>query len=324
MKRIVLSSLLLSSLVTLGCGNEKTGSASAAAGPSASTSAAPSASAPRKPYTGKVGTVKGVVRIVGDDPPQTGWKYPEGCEAAAGMYGKLFRRGPEGQLADALVAVTGYDGWVPPQKPTIKVTIKDCAYSTRTIVLTHSQHIEINNLDPLESYLPHLDGAKSASTNVAVPRGPTINVYTKGHGRYWLRDQMGKQFMVAHVWHLPYSTAQVTTLDGRFEIKGVPVGKAKLSVMLPQTKTLPTHVEPLAKNKDIVVKEGDNVHDLELVFDAEKNTPLDGHGGTQAKDLKIPPATSASASTSAAPAPSAAPSATPSSAPPSASASAKP
>ncbi len=233
--------------------------------------------------------MKGVIRIIGDEPPSTGFVYPKGCEAASGTYGKLFRRGQDGQLADALVAVSGYQGWVPPAQPAVKITIRNCALSTRTIVLTHGQHIEINNLDPLQSYLPHLDGAKSPSLNAAIPRGPAIKLYTRGHGRYWLRDQMGMKHMLAHVWHLPYSTARVTGLDGRYEIKGVPVGKAKLSIMLPQTKTLPTNVEPMAKNIAIDVAEGDNVHDVELVFSAEDNTPIDGHGGTKPRDLLAPP-----------------------------------
>ena len=295
----------MAALVTLGCGNNSTssgagaGSGSVAASSSAASAPSTSASA-RKAYSGKVGTVKGVIRIIGDDPPSTSFSYPKGCEAASGTYGKLFRRGQEGQLADAIVAVSNYEGWVPPEKEVVELEIKNCALSTRTVVLTHGQHIEIKNLDPIESYLPHLDGAKSPATNVAVPRGPAIKLRSRGHGRYWLRDQMGKAFLVAHVFHLPYATARVTSLDGRYEITGVPVGKAKLSVMLPQTKTLPTHIDPLAKNIEITVVEGDNVHDVELVFNAEANTPLDGHGGTKPRDLKIPrPSTSAKPAASA-------------------------
>lgn len=288
--------------LALGCKSKPPEPTKRSAAPSASSSAPTKPASTRKPYEGTVGTVKGVIKIVGDDPPSTSFSYPEGCEAAAGTYGKLFRRGQEGQLADALVAVTEYNGWVPPQKEKVEVTIRNCAYSTRTIVLSDSQHIEIKNKDPLESYLPHLDGAKSPATNVAIPRGPAIKLYSRGRNRYWLRDQMGKTFMVAHVFHLPYATAQVTSLDGRYEIKGVPVGKAKLSVTLPQTKSKDNPYVPIAKSKSIVVKEGDNVHDIELVFSAEDNTPLDGHGGTKPRDLDVPktsPSASAAPSASA-------------------------
>jgi hypothetical protein len=300
-------SIIAGFLLLAGCRTETKSTsnptASATASASASASAAPSAatSSDRKAFDGPTGTVKGVIRIVGDEPPSTPFDYPKGCEAASGVYGKLFRRGQEGQLADALVAVSGYDGYVPPSKEPVKITIKNCAYSTRTIALNRGQPIEIRNLDPLTSYLPHLDGAKAPSTNVAIPRGPAVKVYpSKGPLRFWLRDQMGKTFMLVHVWQLPYATHDVTGLDGRYEIEGVPVGKAKLSVMLPQTRTKGTYIEPLAENREIEVKEGENVYDVEMVFDADENTPLDGHGGTKPTDLKIPPKASASASASAA------------------------
>jgi hypothetical protein len=257
-----------------------TGAASAP--PSASASAAaPSASgtssAARAPeYTGPTGTVKGVVKIVGDEPPTTPFSYPKGCESASGVYGKLFRRGQEGQLADAVVTVTNYGRWrIPPNSEAVSLSIRDCAYSQRSVVMTDGQHLEVKNEDPLQSYLPHLDGARSPATIVAIPRGAPVKLLSAGRRRYWLRDQMGKQFMVAHVFHFPYSTAAVTGLDGRFEISGLPVGKATLAVMLPQTKTM------LSKQVTLDIKEGENVIDVELEFNAARDTPEDGHGGTQ-------------------------------------------
>lgn len=282
----------VASSLVVGCRTETSPTTSTTTTSTTSTagSSAPTASASAKnAYVGPTGTVKGTIRIVGDDPPNTPFSYPEGCELAAGTYGKLFRRGLEGQLADALVAVSGYKGYVPPKDPAVKVTIKDCAYSMRTIVVAAGQHIEINNLDPLQTYIPHLDGAKSPSTNAAIPRGPTVKVYTRGNTRYWLRNQMGMEFMMAHVWQVPFSTFQVTGLDGRYEISGVPVGKASLDVMLPQLKDAKSLVVPLTKKVSIDVKEGDNVFDVELVFDAKTNTPLDGHGGTKPRDLDLPP-----------------------------------
>ncbi|HHH27853.1 MAG TPA: carboxypeptidase regulatory-like domain-containing protein [Polyangiaceae bacterium] len=83
--------------------------------------------------------------------------------------------------------------------------------------------------------------------------------------------------MMAHVFHFPYSTTDVTGLDGRYEISGVPVGKAKVNVFLPQTKTM------LSESKEIEVKPGVNTLDLTLTFDAERDTPEDGHGGTKPK-----------------------------------------
>ncbi len=289
-------------LVVVGCGSNegKKGAGSA----SASVSAAPSASAvPDKNLCkGPSGTVSGTVRIVGDEPPNTPFSYKKGCEGAAGTYGKLFRQGQEGQLADAMVTVTWKDRCrVPIESKVIELTIKDCAYNARTVVMTDGQHIEIKNKDSLASFLPILDGAKSASTNVAVPRGPAVKLRSNTGGkpfmRYWIRDQMGSAFQVVHVFHLAYATTDVTGLDGTVEIKGVPVGAAKLSVMLPQTRTM------LTKNVDIEVKADGTTQDVELVFDKEKDTPVDGHGGTKPSKLPLP-----SASSSASPAPSASPS----------------
>jgi hypothetical protein len=247
-----------------------------------------------EPYEGPTGTITGVITIKGDEPPRTPFKYPAECEGAAGSYGKLFRVGQDGQLADAIVAVTHYDGFVPPKNKSVEVNIKNCQYSQRSIALTDTQYLSIFNRDAIRSYIPHLDGARLPATMVAVPRGPELKIYTRGKGRYWLRDQMKRDFMTAHVFHFPYSTTHVTGLDGRYRIAGIPVGKAKVSVLLPQTTSM------LSTQKDIEVKEGDNAVDLELTFDAKRDTPPDGHGGTKLK-AGLAPSPSASAAASGTP-----------------------
>jgi hypothetical protein len=264
---------------------------------SAPTAPVPTATAPQpKAYEGPTGTVKGKITVTGDPSPTTPFKYPTECSAAAGTYGKLFRVGQDGGLADALVTVTEYEGFVPPKKEAVELTIKNCAYSQRTVALTHGQHLEVRNLDSLTSYLPHLDGARLPAGIVAVPLGEPVKLHTRGVQRYWLRDQMARAFMVAHVFHLPYSTTAVTDLSGEYAIEGVPVGKAKVAVLLPQLmKTV---------HKDVEVAEGDNVVDIELTFDAATDTPSDGHGGT--KPAGVPGAPSPGT-----PAPSAAPTAAP-------------
>jgi hypothetical protein len=257
-----------------------TSAPTASAVPSASASAEPMGlpmpSTP--PYSGPSGTIKGVITISGDPPPLTKFSYPKECEGAAGVYGKLLRVGQDGQLADAIVAVTDYGPhYVKPTSDVVKVNIKNCAFSTRSIALTDGQHIEIQNDDLMTTYLPHLDGARMPATIVAVPRGPVVKVYSRGRGRYWLRDQMTRDFMVAHTFHFPYATTDVTGLDGRYKVNGVPVGNAKINVLLPQTKTMKS------LSKEIEVKEGENIVDLELTFDADADTPDDGHGGTKPK-----------------------------------------
>ncbi|MFP6683736.1 MAG: hypothetical protein VB934_03450 [Polyangiaceae bacterium] len=221
----------------------------------------------REPYKGPTGTLSGTIRATGDPAPTVNHQYPKGCESAAGTYGKLFRTGQGGTLADALVAVTNYDGYVPPKSDAVAITIRNCTYSARTVALTDGQHIEIRNLDPITSYLPYLDGARATATNVAVPRGSAVKLYSRGRQRYWLRDQMGRNFMVANVFHLPYSTTAVTGLDGRYRIEGLPVGEVKVSVMLPATKNL-KHI-----SRKLTIKAGDNTLDLEFGFDAAKDSP---------------------------------------------------
>ena len=82
-----------------------------------------------------------------------------------------------------------------------------------------------------------------------------------------LRDQMGRKFMVAHVFKFRFATTDVTALDGAYEIKGIPVGKVNVSAMLPAAKLLST------TQKDVVIKEGNNRLDLVLEFDKEKHVP---------------------------------------------------
>ena len=281
---------ILFALVALsGCDGKKpttsAPSASVTASASAMTSAA--ASAP-KPYEGPTGTLTGVVRITGAESPRTKFNYPKECRGAEASYGHLFRKGLEGELADAVIAVHGYKGFVPPKDKAIAVTIKDCAYSARTIAMTDGQHLEVKNLDGATSYIPHLDGARSAALLVAVPKGDPVKLYSRGPMRYWLRDQMGRQFMVADVFHFRYATTSVTGLDGRYRIEGIPVGKVKVSVLVPAL-----NMKTFDKDKDFDIKKGENVFDLTLEFDAKKDVPPDkgpqgGAKGSEGKDPKTP------------------------------------
>lgn len=246
--------------------------AASASGSAVASGAVPSASGsapvPPKPYEGPTGTVVGTIRIAGDPPPDTPHAYPKECKGeAAATYGKLFRVGPERALADAIVSVTKYQGFVPAKQKAIPVSVRGCAYSTRSVAMTDGQHLEVRNLDAdTTSYLPWLDGAKLPAGVIAVPQGEPVKLYSRGYGRYWLRDQMARTFMVAHVFHFHYATTSVTSLDGRYRIEGVPVGKVEVSAMLPQANLL-------SVTKPFEVKEGENTLDLELTFDKSRDVP---------------------------------------------------
>jgi hypothetical protein len=216
------------------------------------------------PYAGPTGTLKGTIRSKGDAPPATGHTFPTGkCGEAAATYSKLFRVGQGGALADAMVNVTEYDGYVPPAEDVEKITIHGCAFARRTVTATFGQRVEIYNLDKLESYLPYLDGATFRAMLVAVPGGDGVKYYPHEPGHYMLRDQLPKPFMTADVFVLKYATHDVTDLDGQYEIKGIPVGKVRVDAFLPATgETSGQHIE---------IQPGDNTLDLVLPFSLAKH-----------------------------------------------------
>jgi hypothetical protein len=277
---------LLSVLGVLGCqGGKPTteGAASSAAAASAAAASTPVSSAaaaagtpvspevvakvmnPKQqaPYSGPTGTLRGHVRIKGDPPPDTGHSFPVGkCGEAAATYGRLFRVGQDQALADVLVTVVNYDGHVPEREDAEKVTLHGCALSRRTVAASFGQRIEVSNLDPLESYMPYLDGAPFRAVMVAIPKGDAVRLYPQEPGHYLIRDQLPKPFLTADVFVLKFATHDVTGLDGEYEIKGIPVGKVLTAAFLPAIGE--------DSKKPIEIKEGENTLDFELTFNLEK------------------------------------------------------
>ena len=239
-----------------------------------------------EPYKGPAGTVRGVVRIEGDPPPPSGLAIPSKCTEGAVTHGKLFRVGQDHSLGDVLVAVTDYTGFVPAKAPAVKVTIHGCALSRRTIAMAFGQRLEVANLDQVESYMPYLDGAPSRVVMVAPPSGEPVKLYAPEPGHYLLRDQLPNPHMFADVFVLAYATHDTTGLDGQYEIKGVPVGKAKLNAFLPSINKV---IE-----KVIDVREGTNTFDLTMSFDAKKDLAPAGSasaGAAPSAAPAVPPAT---------------------------------
>jgi len=201
-----------------------------------------------KPYAGPKGTLKGRVRIEGDPPPDTNFKFQPNCKEAAATYGKVFRVGLEQALADAMVTVTGYQGFVPADSQVQLTTVRGCTVPKRTLAITFGQRLDVQNLDKSDSYLPYLDGAASRAVMVAVPTGAPVKLYPQEPvAHYMLRDQMP------------------TGLDGRYEIKNIPVGKVRVDVFLP--------VIVKSEGQEVEIKEGENTLDFTLKFDAKKDLP---------------------------------------------------
>ncbi len=224
------------------------------------------------PYSGNTGTVHGRITIKGDPPPDSlssdgkPLHFPDECTDASRMYQKLFRVGAKGAVADAMVAVTEYEGFAPAKVRSQHTTLKKCALTTRTVVVSYGQRIEVSNKDADLTYMPYLDGAPFRALMVAIPKGKPIKLYPMVPGHYLLRDQLQRPYLLADVFVVPYATFDVTAIDGRYEIRNVPVGKAKIDAFLPAINK--------SEGKEIVVKAGDNVIDLQLAYDQKKDSPV--------------------------------------------------
>lgn len=211
-----------------------------------------------QPYKGPAGTLKGVIRVKGDAPPAMDFTFPGGCGEAAATYGKLFRTGQDNTLADVMVAVTGYEGFVPAREPAKKMTIHGCALAKRTMTVAYGQRIEVSNIDKIESYMPYLDGAPFRAVLVAIPGGDPVKFYPQEPGHYLIRDQLPKPFLTADVYVVAYATHDVTGLDGQYEIADIPVGKVKVNAFLPAAD--------LVTAQEIEIKAGENTLDMTLEF----------------------------------------------------------
>ena len=174
------------------------------------------------------------------------------------MYKDVFREGLMRSAADVLVAVTGYEGYLPASKDAATVVASGCAFDTRTVGLTYGQALDIVSKDR-RAYVPELLGARATAQLVATPGGDPVRLYPQRPGRYQLVDSM-RTFASADVLVVAYRTFDVTGLDGKFEIKDIPVGKVKLNALLPAAM--------LTTEQEITIEAGKTTTvDLELKFD---------------------------------------------------------
>jgi len=160
-------------------------------------------------------------------------KIADDCAPAREVYGHLFREGEGRTLADVLVAVTGYKGYVPEQHSIVEVAGSGCAWSGRTFALTFGQRIDIVAKDR-KAYVPDLLGAKMPAQLIALPGGAGSTVYAQQPGRYALVDSL-RIYSMADVLVLKYATHDVTGLDGKFQIERIPAGRVTVSALLPVT-----------------------------------------------------------------------------------------
>jgi hypothetical protein len=249
-------------------------------------------------YTGPTGGVRGVVTATGEHAPVAKEhlaKIKDPCPEGREMYGKMFREGMMRSLADVLVAVTGYQAYLPEKEPKREVSARGCAFSTRTIALTFGQTLQVVSKDR-EAYVPNLLGSNQKIQLLALPRGEGSVLYPPDIGHFLLTDDI-KVFMLADVYVLKYSTHDVTNLDGRYEITGIPPGKVKLNALLPSTGVVVDRVIDIKAGEVIEVP-------LELKFSKEEYEHQKHEAAAMASAVA---AAKAAASASTAPAPSAPP-----------------
>jgi hypothetical protein len=186
-------------------------------------------------YSGATGAVRGRVTITGDAPPlvpEMIAKLPaEGCPRAHELHRKLYRQGAERTLADVLVTVTEYQGYIRPATDVVRVEMKGCAFDGRVLAMAFGQRFDVFNLDA-QPYMPRLVGTPSYALRVAMPGGRPVPILAPRAGEYMLVEET-RDYMRADVYVLNYPTFDVTGLDGEFQIGGIPVGDVKVTVYAP-------------------------------------------------------------------------------------------
>lgn len=187
-------------------------------------------------YTGPTGSLEGTITITGDPAPDVPGLDFHKCPAAKETYEKLFRVGATQAngartLADALVAVTGYAGFVPERNPVRSVTFENCVLDTRTIDMTIGQRIEVASKDDI-LFAPILAQAQLPALMLASKNTAPVGLFPPKPGYYTLIDRMELSYLRADVYTLLQPLHTVTALDGHYRIDGIPVGNVTVSTRL--------------------------------------------------------------------------------------------
>lgn len=276
---IIGSALVLGLLGLGGCRAKPSATDDEGAPPVASASAEPAVFLPveevakvvnptgEPPYGGPISVVRGVVTVTGDEAPlreEVLREIPDKCAGARAVYGRLFREGPGRTLADVLVAVTGYKGYIPSAGKRPRLDARGCAFESRTVGLMFGESLDVVSRDG-ETYIPEILGQKTRALLVAMPGRVPVQVFPIRVGRTVLLDNT-HPYSKADLFVLRFPTFDVTGLDGRFEIERVPLGEMTVSAYLPATGQ--------TVEKKVTVTAGAPVEvAFELNFDASKQAP---------------------------------------------------
>lgn len=207
------------------------------------------------PYQGETGVVEGVVRSVGDLPPTVPSvlaKIESDCQAARDTFGHAVREGAGRTLADVLVAVTEYKGYVPPESDRVELPAEGCAFASRTVAVTFGQALRIVGKDR-KPYVPEILGMPMPAQLFVIPSSPILDLAPRKPGRFRLLDSL-RLYNISELFVLPFSTHAVTGLDGKFHIGRIPVGKARVSVLHPVTGATEEREIEVTSGRPVVVE----------------------------------------------------------------------
>lgn len=187
-------------------------------------------------YKGPTGSIEGTISVVGDRAPATPASFQR-CPDAAKTYDHAFREASTGgagprPLADAIVGVTGYQGFFIPELAASKtVTIDGCAFRQRTVTMTFGQVLEVENKSA-DFWTPELFGADNRVLRMATPKGDPVRLYPRRPGLFRLMDH-DRAYAYADVYVFLHPLHTVSGLDGHYRIDGVPVGILKVNTRHP-------------------------------------------------------------------------------------------
>lgn len=226
-------------------------------------------------YTGPTGAVEGTIKVKGDPPPvRTFMALPKGCDASAPVHGPMYRAGPKGELADALVAVIGVAGYVRPSKEDKKVVIKNCSIDPTVIDLSLGQRLLVGNSDSMP-YTPQVPFKMLVRRVVIKDMSPVPLFFTQtgAFGITWLAGAMpGAPVPTATVFVLPNALHTVTGTDGKFRITGIPVGKATIAA---------SHLDMGEAKKEVEIKAGTELKvELTLTYKAPASAAAPSASGS--------------------------------------------
>lgn len=218
-------------------------------------------------YTGPTGVIEGTIKVSGDPPVvKTFTTLPNGCAHAQELHGPAYRKGKDGELADALVGVIGVSGYVRPSRDDKTVHVHDCAIEPTVIDLSLGQRLMVLNDDD-QPFMPQV-AMKMIVRRVlmkGMPASPLLLTQPGAFAMSWfLAEPPNPEIPTATIFVLPSALHDVTALDGKFRIANVPVGKARVTA---------SHVGMGEAFKDVEVKPGETLKvDLALTYKAPPPT----------------------------------------------------